>query len=409
MSKTAIKGRMIDGMGGDPVEAGLVVIDGNQIEYSGDQKGMELPPDIQVLEIENGAVLPGLIEQHCHIAGTGTLNPVDMYQKSMPEMICQAVADCGALLDAGFTSARDVGGYGNLMKESFDKGIVRGPRLSSSGKVMTQTGGHGDLVQKLPVELCKGLGFAHIVDGVDDCRRAAREEFRAGADFIKIMTTGGITSQGDINTHSHYSMDEIKVFVEEANRRDTYVATHAQGTQGIKNALLGGVLSIEHGIFLDDECIELMVKNNAWLVPTFSIAHMYMTFIDFIPAWIVPKIKASYEAHYVSVRKAHEAGIKIGLGADFLGDPVMCPYGKNGMEFVQLTKAGLSPMDTIVSATKIGAELMQMENQIGRLAAGFLADVIVVAGNPLDDISIMAEPDNVKIVIKDGKVEKNIA
>ena len=369
---------------------------------------MNCPPDIQVLEIENGTVLPGLIEQHCHIAGSGTLNTVEMYQKSIPELICQAVADCGALLDAGFTSARDVGGFGNLMRESFDKGIVRGPRISSSGKIMTQTGGHGDLVQKLPVDLCRGLGFAHIVDGVDACRQAARIEFRAGADFIKIMTTGGITSQGDINTHAHYSMDEIRAFVDEAKRRDTYVSTHAQGTQGIKNALLGGVISIEHGIFLDDECVDLMVKNNAYLVPTFSIAHMYMKFIDFIPAWIVPKIKSSYEAHYVSVRKAHEAGVKIGLGADFLGDPVICPYGKNGMEFEQLAVAGLSPMETIVSATKIGAELMQMEGSIGRLADGFLADVIVVAGNPLEDISLMANPDNVKIVIKDGKIEKKI-
>lgn len=165
-------------------------------------------------------------------------------------------------------------------------------------------------------------------------------------------------------------------------------------------------MSIEHGVFLDDECIELMVKNNVYLVPTFAIVQKYMDFIDFLPPWIVPKVKSSYEAHYVSVQKAHEAGIKIGLGADFLGDPNICPYGKNGLEFELLSKAGLSPMETIISATKIGAELMKMPDKIGRLSAGYLADVVVVAGNPLDDLSLLADPENIKVVIKDGKIEK---
>ncbi|MBW2370799.1 MAG: amidohydrolase family protein [Deltaproteobacteria bacterium] len=408
MSKCVIKGRLIDGTGAAPVEAGVVVLDGNKITAVGDEQSVKPAPGLPVVKIEDGTVLPGLIEQHCHIAGLGSVNPLDWYTTSVPAATCQAVADCAALLDAGFTSARDVGGFGNLMRGSIEKGVIRGPRLSSSGKVMTQTGGHGDLFQSLPVSLAKDLGMAHIVDGVEDCRLAARMEFRAGANFLKIMTTGGITSQGDVNTHCQYHMDEIKVLVQEAKHHDSYVASHAQGTQGIKNALLGGVISIEHGIFLDDECIELMLKIGAYLVPTFSIAHMYMENLDTIPPWIVPKIKSSYEAHYESVRKAHAAGVKIGLGADFLGDPAMCPYGKNGMEFERLTAAGLSPMDAIVSATKIGSELMLMPDQIGTLETDKLADVIVVSGNPLEDISILGNPDNIKVVIKDGKTEKDI-
>ena len=157
-------------------------------------------------------------------------------------------------------------------------------------------------------------GGAVLVDGAEPCREAARVNFREGVDFLKIMTTGGVTSQGDVNTVYHYTMDEIKVFVEEADRNGTYVATHAQGTQGIKNALPGGVKSIE-----------LMVKDDAWLVPTFAIAQKYMDMIEIIPEWIRPKITSSYDAHYESVSKAHKAGIKIGLGADFLSDPMVCP------------------------------------------------------------------------------------
>ena len=409
MGQYLFKGTVIDGTGRSVIEKGAVLVSDNKIEKVGPQEAIEAPKSIDIIEIENGTIMPGFIEQHVHLAGLGTINTLLWYTKSMVEFTCQAIADCSALLDAGFTSVRDVGGFGHQLKGPIEQGIVRGPRIFSSGKVFSQTGGHGDLFQKLPLDFCKSNNVGgYIVDGVEACREAARLNFREGVDFLKIMTSGGVTSQGDLNTVYHYSMDEIQVFVEEAKRHGTYVATHAQGTQGIKNALLGGVKSIEHGCFLDDECLELMVKKGAWLVPTFSIVQKYMDMLDMLPEWIVPKVTATYEAHYESVRRAHEAGIKIGLGADFLSDPAICPYGENGMEFEKLTKAGLTPMEAIVAGTRTGAELMFMEDQIGTLEPGKLADLVVVAGNPLENITILGEPDKIKLVLKNGERAKDL-
>jgi len=404
-----LKGRIIDGTGSGPIEKGLVVIEGNKITQVCKQNEFTIPDKAEIIEIKNGTIMPGFIEQHVHL-GIGTVNVQKIFEYTIQVMTCQAIYDLQKLIEAGFTSVRETGGFGYLLKEPIANGLINGTRICSADGI-TQTGGHMDVYQKYPPEWLKqrGTGAGLIfADGKEEVRKASRMSLRNGSEFLKIFTSGGITSQGDINTHSQYSLEEIKTFVEEAEMQNTYVSAHAQGTPGIKNALLGGVKSIEHGIFMDEECIELMIEKEAWVVPTFTICQVYMDFIKLVPKWIVPKIEASYPAHYESIKKCYKAGIKIGLGADLLGDPRVCPYGINGREFEKLTKIGMSSMEAIVAGTKTGAEIIMREDELGTLEPGKLADITICEGNPLDDIKILANVKNIKLVMIDGKVKKHI-
>ncbi len=400
-------GRIIKATGEEPIENGAVVINGNTIEYAGDKTGARYPEGTTVIPIGNGTVLPGFIDQHLHF-GIGAVDLTKAYMRDDIQKAMLAVKEMKILLNAGFTSVRECGGLSTSFQEPLNEGWVRGPRIISAGQFIVQTGGHADFIQKFPVEFTKlRISHTRIADGVSECRKAAREQFRKGAKFLKIMTSGGITSQGDGNRESQFSREEIRVFVEEAELHDTYVSSHAQGTAGIKNALICGVRSIEHGMFMDDECIELMLKNNAWLIPTFTIVDSYLKNTDKLPPWVVEKLMASRVEHRLSAKRCYEAGVKIGFGSDLTNDAVICPFGINGREFRLLTEIGMTPMEAIIAGTKTGAEIINMGDRLGTLQEGKIADVVVCSGNPIDDISILEHPENIVLVIKDGKVEKN--
>ena len=271
-----LKGRVIDATGAKPIEKGVVVVEGNLIKSVCDAKDFTEVPDAQVIEVKDGTIMPGFIETHTHIGSVGSTNFMMAYALSSYEKTCQAVHDMAKLLQAGFTSLRDVGGFANYLKDPIAKGLVPGPRITAAGQAIVQTGGHADGFQKFPVSFNIRNDAAMIADGVDEVRKACRLQFRAGADFIKIMTTGGVTSQGDSPNHRQYSDSEILAAVEEANMHNTYVATHAQTLPGIKSALRCGVKSIEHVFEIDDEAIEMFLKNKAWIVPTFTILCSYI-------------------------------------------------------------------------------------------------------------------------------------
>ena len=407
-----LKGRVLDGNGGAPIEKGAVVLEDDRIRLVCRQSELPDDPTAEVYELEDGTIMPGLIDAHVHM-GWGSATAVDWISMTPQLSMARALRDMAQLRQQGYTAFRDLGSDVLLMRPAVAKGLLDVPRIFGAGRIISQIGGHGDVYQKLSLEASqRAYSPAFIVNGVDEVRRACRINARNGADLIKIMTTGGVFSQGDKATpHSHFSQEEIRAAVEEAENMGSYVSTHAQATRGIKMALKNGVKCIEHGFYLDEECIELMVKNDCYLVPTLAIMHaskLYFQGKEGVLPYLKEKTERSYEAHYRSLEMARKAHITVGVGCDFLGDAASgCPYSEATLELERLCVAGYTPMEVITMATKVNARLLQMEDQLGTLETGKLADVLLVEGRPDEDIRVLRRSDHVKLVVQDGRIVKN--
>lgn len=407
-----LKGRVLDGNGGAPIEKGAVVLEDNRIRLVCQQSQLPDDPTAEVYELEDGTIMPGLIDAHVHM-GWGSATAVDWISMTPQLSMARALRDMAQLRQQGYTAFRDLGSDVLLMRPAVAEGLLDVPRIFGAGRIISQIGGHGDVYQKLSLEASqRAYSPAFIVNGVDEVRRACRINARNGADLIKIMTTGGVFSQGDKATpHSHFSQEEIRAAVEEAENMGSYVSTHAQATRGIKMALKNGVKCIEHGFYLDEECIELMVKNDCYLVPTLAIMHaskLYFQGKEGVLPYLKEKTEKSYEAHYRSLEMARKAHITVGVGCDFLGDAAFgCPYSEATLELERLCVAGYTSMEVITMATKVNARLLQMEDQLGTLETGKLADVLLVDGKPDEDIRVLRRSDHVKLVIQDGRIVKN--
>lgn len=407
-----LKGRVLDGNGGAPIEKGAVVLEDNRIRMVCRQSELPDDPTAEVYELEDGTIMPGLIDAHVHM-GWGSATAVDWISMTPQLSMARALRDMAQLRQQGYTAFRDLGSDVLLMRSAVAEGLLDVPRIFGAGRIISQIGGHGDVYQKLSLEASqRAYSPAFIVNGVDEVRRACRINARNGADLIKIMTTGGVFSQGDKATpHSHFSQEEIRAAVEEAENMGSYVSTHAQATRGIKMALKNGVKCIEHGFYLDEECIELIVKNDCYLVPTLAIMHaskLYFQGKEGVLPYLKEKTEKSYEAHYRSLEMARKAHITVGVGCDFLGDAAFgCPYSEATLELERLCVAGYTPMEVITMATKVNARLLQMEDQLGTLETGKLADVLLVEGRPDEDIRVLRRSDHVKLVVQDGRIVKN--
>ena len=407
-----LKGRVLDGNGGAPIEKGAVVLEDNRIRLVCQQSELPDDPTAEVYELEDGTIMPGLIDAHVHM-GWGSATAVDWISMTPQLSMARALRDMAQLRQQGYTAFRDLGSDVLLMRPAVAEGLLDVPRIFGAGRIISQIGGHGDVYQKLSLEASqRAYSPAFIVNGVDEVRRACRINARNGADLIKIMTTGGVFSQGDKATpHSHFSQEEIRAAVEEAENMGSYVSTHAQATRGIKMALKNGVKCIEHGFYLDEECIELMVKNDCYLVTTLAIMHaskLYFQGKEGVLPYLKEKTEKSYEAHYRSLEMARKARITVGVGCDFLGDAAFgCSYSEATLELERLCVAGYTPMEVITMATKVNARLLQMEDQLGTLESGKLADVLLVDGKPDEDIRVLRRSDHVKLVIQDGRIVKN--
>jgi imidazolonepropionase-like amidohydrolase len=397
-------GRLVDGRGGIPIDSSVVVIEGEKIKAIGKTKEIRVPAEASAVDVSGMTVMPGLIDAHCHIHGIRSMHLLTCVLEPAELRGMRAVMDAWRLIDCGFTTVRDCGNPNALyLKKAIEEGSVIGPRIISCRAIITQTGGHGDVAHSLPTEWAKERGICRIADGVDDCRKAAREQLREGADFIKLCSTGGVMSEKDSPTSSQFTVEEIKAMVEEAHHVGAKAASHAQGTRGIKNALLAGVDTIEHGVYLDDETIDLMIKQKAYLIPTPAIVRAIANrgLEAGVPEVHVNKARKIIEDHQKAFAKAWKAGVRIGLGTDYLSDP-MTPMGENAIELELYVKAGRSPMEAIVSATQTNSEALGLDDRLGTLEPGKLADLIVVNGNPLQDIRVLRDKAKIMSIYKNG-------
>ncbi len=411
MSYTLIEnGLLIDGRGGAPVSSGAVLIKENRIQAVGRKSDMALPAhDLQRIDAQGGAILPGLIDTHVHFTFDG-FNLQQQLAKPVSLRFFEMIGRMRRTLDAGITAVRDAGGADLGVKQAVEQGIVAGPRMQISITVLTITGGHGDGWLPSGIEMSLFSAYpgapAGRCDGVEEVRKKVREVLRAGADVIKVCATGGVLSPTDHPEFTQFTPEELAAMVQEAGyRRGAKVMAHAQGTEGIKNAVLAGIHSIEHGIYLTDEVIALMKERGTFLVPTLLAPLAVLEAAEgsgSMPEWGIRKAREVVEIHSASIAAAHQAGVKIAMGTD----AGVMPHGTNLRELGLMCGIGMTPMEAIVATTRVAAECLGWQEQIGTLEAGKLADVIVTRTNPLQDIRSLEDAHNIRVVIKDGQVVK---
>lgn len=391
---------LVTGRDEPPVHDGRVRIEDGRVEAVGTQEDLSAPEE--ATQEAHPAVTPGLIDAHLHLDGARGMDPIEWAVESSELGAARATADLRSLLEAGFTAVRDLGSTTGLaLSEAVSEGSIPGPRVFTSGRSISQTGGHGDL-HMLPYDwVADGTGSIGVLaDGVAECRKQARKHIRNGVDVLKIMTTGGVLSEKDAPDQRQFTDAEIRAFTEEAHRVDIPVASHAQGTAGVKAALRNGVDTIEHGFHLDEECIDLFRETGATFVPTLSIMHRIVEHgaAHGVPEYGLRKAREASEAHLESVRRAHEAGVPIATGTDFLG-PELVPHGENALELELLVDAiGLTEHEALQSATRVAARTVPAED-IGTVEAGARADLLGLQANPLDDITAVRA---IETVYRDG-------
>jgi imidazolonepropionase-like amidohydrolase len=412
MSYTLINnGTLINGNGGSPINNAAVLIGNNRIIAAGLEESVKIPDaeDLNTLNARGCFILPGFIDTHVHIMTDSfgreeTLyNPLSMY-------FYNAIERMHRTINAGVTSVRDAGLADEGVKIAVDKGLITGPRLQISVTPLSITGGHFDFWLNSGFDIRpKYPGFPYgIADGPEEVRKRVREVMRAGAEFVKVMVTGGVISANDRPEYPQFNCEELKVIVEEARYRNLQVSAHAHGTQGIKNAVKAGINSIEHGTCLDDEVIGLMLSNGTFLVPTFQAMKINKELAEDeksnIPDWSRKDAIRMEKVHENNMRKAYKAGVKIVMGTD----SGVVPHGRNLEELGHMCHMGMKPMEAIVAGTKKAAECLRWDENVGTIEEGKLADIILSKEDPISRIKSLGDPNNILMVIKDGKIVKNI-
>ena len=389
-------GRVITGTG-EVIERGLVVVEGPVIAFVGPEKRWRISKKDFVFDLSGKAILPGLIDCHVHLCMDGSSDSMTSLMKEPIALnSIKAARHARLTLEAGITTVRDMGGrdYVDLSLRNAIRGkVVQGPRMLCSGKMVCMTGGYG-------------WQYSQEADGPEGVRKAVREQIKAGADVIKMMATGGILTRGGDGRAAQLTLEELQAGVEEARKAGRRTATHCQGNEGIKNSLLAGIHSIEHGIFLDDEAAALMLERKAFLVPTLSPPHRILRggVNAGISSFVVAKARSAMKDHHDSIVKAYKAKIPIAMGTD-AGTPFN-PHGENLGELELLSTVGMSPMEAILSATKTASEALGLEKEIGTLERGKLADLIVVDGDPLEGIRLLQEKEKVAAIMMEGQFFK---
>ncbi|MCP4182182.1 MAG: amidohydrolase family protein [Hyphomicrobiales bacterium] len=382
-------GLIFDGSGEISHDQGVMVEDGKISEVAQMAKFEGFAGER--VDTSGGTLLPGLIDCHVHLCYAAEGNPMAALDQMTAGQITMRVLDHAQMtLASGITGVRDCGGRDYLefaVRDACNSGRQLGPTIRASGRVICMTGGHGNK-------------NGRVADGVDEVIKAVREQIHAGSDLIKMMATGGVMTKGVNPEDAHYSAEEMAAGISEGHRFHRTCASHAQGSEGILNAVRGGVDSIEHGIFMNDKCIAEMKERGTYLVPTLSAVRNIIANKDNgIPAYAVEKSIRVTERHTQSIKDYYKAGGKIAMGTD-AGTPFN-QHGKNAMELAYMTEIGISPIDALIISTRNGADLMQLTDR-GTIAEGKAADILIVDGNPLEDIALVADKKNHRMVVKNG-------
>ena len=351
--------------------------------------------------------LPGLIDSHTHLTEQfGPTTYSDQFRLNLADAAIVGTVYAKRTLQAGFTTVRNVGDDGNVsiaLRNAINSGLVEGPRMYSAGMPIGSTGGHADPTDGYRADLAGDPGPKDgIINSPADAWKAVRQHYKDGADLIKIMPSGGVLDESSSVGNSQMTLEEIKAVVAAAHDYGFTVAAHAHGAEAIRRAVLGGVDSIEHGTFMDDEDIKLMKEHGTWYVPTIIAGKFVEGKAK--EGWYPPQVAAKAEQVgpiiQTTAGKAYRAGVKIAFGTD----AGVYPHGENAKEFEYMVQAGMPPMFVLQAATTHAAELLHKQDQLGQIAVGRQADVIAVPGNPLDDITTMQ---HVSFVMKDGVVYKD--
>ncbi|HYW09188.1 MAG TPA: amidohydrolase family protein [Longimicrobium sp.] len=399
--------RLIDGTGAAPIENGVVVVTGDRIVAAGRRGSVAEPAGARVVELGDATLLPGFIDAHVHIIGRTLGDPAgdDALVRDLPATgVILGVENARRTLMAGFTTVRNAGS-GNFddvaLRNAINAGVVIGPRILASGHALGTTGGHCDENGFRP-GVGEGDYRTGIADGADQIRASSRYQAKYGADVIKTCATGGVLSEGDAVGVQQYTDDELKALVEEAHLLERRVMAHAHGARGIKAAVRAGVNSIEHGSFLDAEGARLMAERGTFLVPTLSAGEAVLKAADsgVLTGLRAQKAREAGRAMRNATRIATAAGVPIALGTD----AGVGAHGANAREFLLMVEwGGMTPMQSIQAGTLAAARLLGLERQIGSLAAGKMADVVAVAGDPTRDIGAMERP---VFVMRSGVVHR---
>ena len=390
---------LIDGTGARREHA-TVILQGSRIATVGPDSRTKIPRNARVIEGKGQTLLPGLIDCHVHYCLDASPDTIrSLQQDDATVTAVKAATHARATLDGGVTTVRDVGSRDHIsisITRAIRAGIIPGPRTLNAGLAVCMTGGHAWFIGRQ-------------ADGPDEVIKAVREQVRAGADVIKFIATGGVLTPDASPGAAQLTLEELRAGVEEATSAGRRVAAHAHGAEGMKNAIRAGVHSIEHGTLLDDEAIALFLTHGTFLVPTLSAIQSgcEMGRAGGMPDYAVQKCAALGEEQKKTFRKAVKAGVRIAMGTD-AGTPFN-PHGRNAQELRRMVEFGMTPMQAIEAATRAAATLLGLEREIGTIEVGKEADLILVNGNPLDDIALLENPMNVAWVIQSGKIVKGAA
>lgn len=408
--------RMVDTAAGKMLGQTTLVIEGKRIKeiksgwidyqsYADAAKASGA--DFHFVKFADGTCLPGLIDSHTHLTGeTSPTGYTDQFRWNIADYAIRSTVYAKRTLLAGFTTVRNVGDSANesiSLRNAINAGIVPGPRIFTAGKAIGTTGGHADPTDGYRSDLAGDPGPKDgIINSVDDAYKAIRQHYKDGVDVIKIMPSGGVLDESASADNAQMTIEEIKAVTSAAHDYGFTVAAHAHGAEAIRRAVLGGVDSIEHGTFMNDEDMKLMKEHGTWYVPTI-IAGKYVQEMAAKPGYYPPQVAAKAlqvgPIIQATAGKAYKAGVKIAFGTD----AAVYPHGQNAEEFKYMVDAGMPPMFVLQAATTHAAELLHKQNELGQIAVGRVADVVAVPGNPLDDITVMQKMD---FVMKDGVIYK---